>query len=380
MRKYTKSFVFLSISVLLFACNGAGTASSPATTSQTVTPVTYQVQEQFANGEARDESLPLEEIHTDLQKQFLTDPNMSLTEVADGKEEKSFPRANTLKVGEDEKTRFVELATTADFTNSKIYETTGSLPLENLLLATHYYYRVAESKADLAKSEVKGFQSSFMAPRNVQVDGVTNFRDIGGWVTIDKKRTKQGLIYRCGRFNESGVKAVNKEITAAGEKTLLQDLGMKTEVDLRYNDYDETGGLNGASCVAGLAYQWFPFSKITIKDNKETVKNIFACLADKTNYPLCFHCNIGTDRTGMITMLYNGILGVPFDSLVYDYVFSNFGLIGGKRTYDMIKDGYIAEINAFAGNSFASKCEAVLLDLGVTSTQINSIRDIMLSN
>jgi hypothetical protein len=187
-----------------------------------------------ANGEARDESLPLEEIHTDLQKQFLNDPNMSLTDVADGKEEKSFPRANTLKVGEDEKTRFVELATTADFTNSKIYETTSSLPLENLLLATHYYYRIAESKADLATSEVKGFQSSFMAPRNVQVDGVTNFRDIGGWVTIDKKRTKQGLIYRCGRFNESGVKVVNKEITAAGEKTLLQDLGMKTEVDLRY--------------------------------------------------------------------------------------------------------------------------------------------------
>jgi hypothetical protein len=80
----------------------------------------------------------------------------------------------------------------------------------------------------------------------------------------------------------------------------------------------------------------------------------------------------------MITMLYNGILGVPFDSLVYDYVFSNFGLIGGKRTYDMIKDGYIAEINAFAGDSFESKCEAVLLDLGVTSAQIASIRSIML--
>ena len=299
------------------------------------TPITYAVQPEFATGESRDESIPLYEIHTDVQKEFLNDETLNLDNRADGKEEKSFPQKYEIKLDGEEKNYF-ELSLNENFEDSEIFETSASsIQLENLFIASKYYYRSATSLENLATAEIKAFQTSFMAPRNVRVDGVTNFRDLGGWVTVDGKRTKQGLIYRCGRFNTSGTKEINKEITEEGEKTLLETLKIKTEVDLRNNKYDETGGLNGTSVVEELEYKWFPFQVISIEDNKEVIKEIFDCLSEESNYPLCFHCNIGTDRTGMISMLYNG-------------------------------------------ETFKDKCEAALLDIGVTSTQIENIRNLML--
>lgn len=344
------------------------------------TPITYAVQPEFATGESRDENIPLYEIHTDVQKDFLNDETLSLDNRADGKEEKSFPQKYEIKLDGEEKNYF-ELSLNENFEDSEIFETSASsIELDNLFIASKYYYRSAISLENLATAEIKAFQTSFMAPRNVRVDGVTNFRDLGGWVTVDGKRTKQGLIYRCGRFNTSGTKEINKEITEEGEKTLLETLKIKTEVDLRNNKYDETGGLDGTSSVVEeLEYKRFPFQVISIEDNKEVIKEIFDCLSDQSNYPLCFHCNIGTDRTGMISMLYNGVLGVPFDSCIFDYAFSNFGLIGGRRTAAMIHDTkFINEIKAYNGETFKDKCEAALLDIGVTSTQIENIRNLML--
>ena len=62
--------------------------------------------------------------------------------------------------------------------------------------------------------------------RILEVDGVVNFRDIGGYHTADGHRVRTGLIYRSGALGG---------ITEKGMAT-LQGLGIKLVCDLRSDE------------------------------------------------------------------------------------------------------------------------------------------------
>ncbi len=112
--------------------------------------------------------------------------------------------------------------------------------------------------------------------------------------------------------------------------------------------------------------------------NTEMVKRIFSdILSKRENYPLIFHCSIGTDRTGMIAFLVNGLLGVDINDLYRDYLFSNFGDIGGDRNVIGITFNYVATIQNTKGNTLSEKIENYLLSIGVKQEEINSIRAIL---
>ena len=49
--------------------------------------------------------------------------------------------------------------------------------------------------------------------------------------------------------------------------------------------------------------------------NAESVKNFFKLIANPANLPISYHCRIGTDRTGMLTILTLGLLGVPMNDI-----------------------------------------------------------------
>ena len=63
-------------------------------------------------------------------------------------------------------------------------------------------------------------------PRNCYVSGVTNVRDIGGYSSSLGKNAyiRQGLYYRGANLNS---------ITDKGKAQMKEDLGVKTEIDLR---------------------------------------------------------------------------------------------------------------------------------------------------
>ena len=66
--------------------------------------------------------------------------------------------------------------------------------------------------------------STAILPRTIYIDGVSNTRDLGGNVGLNGKRMKEGLVYR-----GMGLEA----ITDAGKEEFLNNLGIKSEVDLR---------------------------------------------------------------------------------------------------------------------------------------------------
>lgn len=94
---------------------------------------------------------------------------------------------------------------------------------------------------------------------------------------------------------------------------------------------------------------------------------------------MIFHCNIGTDRTGMIAYLINALLGVSDDNLHRDYLFSNFGNIGGKRNAGGLEESvYYKSVAEAEGDTLSEKAFNCLVDFGVPAEQLDAIRDILL--
>ena len=179
----------------------------------------------------------------------------------------------------------------------------------NAMVGETYCWTVTAIDGDGATypSEVATFTTEDQAPRNLTVDGVTNVRDLGGWKTEDGGRVRQGLLYRGGQLTINfGTEAV---VTKAGITTLKNELGIKGEIDLRESkaagDRNENGRLTASVLGDGVAY----YNRSMLYDDSTGARSlaqipaIFAVLADENNYPLYFHCRIGTDRTGPTSLI-----------------------------------------------------------------------------
>ena len=329
--------------------------------------------------------------HTKEQSDYLRGDYENIVDFATGYAEMSRPLPVVLSwtatpEGENEPAILqytVELSENSDFSDAMIFETTeNSLDVYNLYLATLYYWRVKAELADgqTVVSEIKAFATSEEAPRNLYVEGVTNVRDLGGWKTADGKRVKQGMIYRSGRLNTSESETLSIEITESGIAVMRDVLGVKTEIDLRRTDNNEVGALTSSPLGEDVTYISAPMDwsvKDMIKGNIEEVKNVLAILADESNYPIVYHCNIGTDRTGMFAFLIHALLGVSEDDLYRDYLFSNYGLINGTRTYLNLRRAHFRTVEAYEGETLAEQTRNCLIELGVPAEHLDAVVRIM---
>lgn len=369
--------IFLSIVIVLTAF--AGCADKPQTQNYNV------VVENSTAGDIIQMIFPVDTVadaHTKEQLEFLSGSKLSTRRLADGKEENSRPEPIIFKWNYKNSTAdtvyVVKISESRDMANAVTYTAVGeSLSVYNLKIATTYYWTVS---VDGNESAVCEFKTSDVTPRNLYVDGVTNVRDLGGRMTESGTRTKQGLIFRCGRLNESSAETPVIEITEAGKRTMLNDLRIKTEIDVRGVDTGEVGAITSSPLGDSVNYCSCPmvWDGDMFVDNREQLLKVFEILSKKESYPLIFHCNIGTDRTGMIAFLVNALLGVPEEELFKDYVFSNFGNIGGTRKISQMKDsGYYKAVTAAEGATLSKKTYNCLVNFGVPTEQLDSIIEIL---
>lgn len=322
------------------------------------------------------------DIHTQKQAKYLAKSGMSTVFYSNGRKENSRPQSVefewTCSEQNDSTEYVVAISENPNMSESVTYSTTEqTLSVYNLKIAATYYWTVS---AGDASTSVAQFTTSSVAPRNLYVDGVTNVRDLGGRLTENGTVTRQGLIYRCGRLNESSTETVNIEITENGIKTMCDELGVRSEIDLRKIDDGEVGGITSSPLGDDVSYFSCPmeWKGNTFMDNKEELLKVFEILSEQNNYPIIFHCNIGTDRTGMIAFLVNALLGVPEDDLYKDYLFSNFGDIGGSRQLIQLKNsGYYKAVMDAEGTSLSEKTYNCLVEFGVPSQQLDSIIEIL---
>ncbi len=305
---------------------------------------------------------------------------------ASGIGEKSYPNAIALSwtvEGAEGEFYRVRVAETEDLRDAWVLEVTEpALELYNCKTGITYYWSVAAVKGEkeVAVSTTGTFSTADEAPRTIYCDGVANMRDLGGWQTGSGQRVKQGLIYRCGRLNENNNQVVKARITAEGLQTMAL-LGIRTELDLRQVDNNEVGGLTDTSLISGAQYVQVPMDSTRGQlriNNEAAVVEVFRLLGDKENYPFAIHCSIGTDRTGYICYLINGLLGVSAEDLDRDYLLSNFGAIGSSRHLSRIQDDYLDYMQSLPGGTLSEKIEGYLLGIGVAQSDIDTLRTMML--
>ena len=279
----------------------------------------------------------------------------------------------------------VFLSLDKDLEDATVYKAEeAKLHVDDLFVNKQYYWQVS-AKADgeeIAKSEIYTFKT-LATPRTITMDGVSNTRDIGGKNTESGKKVKQGMIYRGAYLDE---------ITETGIKQALETYGIKTDLDLR----KAAEGTAGTSSPLGHGVQYLQYScpyylgneGIGNPDNWENLANAIKVFANKENYPVFFHCSVGRDRTAMVAMFLEGLLGVSFEDMTIDYEMSFFsyrGCLDGAAPQQMAENfvntcAYVENQYKGEENSFSAYCEAYLLKIGVTQEEIDTIREIMLED
>ena len=194
--------------------------------------------------------------------------------------------------------------------------------------------------------------------RILQIPGMYNFRDLGGYPVKDNKRVKWGLLYRGDHlFNlmDDGVESVE----SLNIKTII-DFRSKNEIEESPNPSISTvkGEFNfspeGAAAMFAGALQNMDVlhshenlveiakkalernpnaaydsminqQQSFVQDERSIVafSSTLKALAEYGEYPSYQHCRGGKDRTGYASMLLLALLGVDQDYLVYDYMLTN---------------------------------------------------------
>lgn len=332
------------------------------------------------------------EIHTERQKEYLEydgdystiDPNL----YPNGDQFISDPLSVKLEweMKEEKEVEYYSVIFGQNKDLSDGYEvrgnSNGEIELINVFLGTNYFKIVAHlSDGTTDESNIKEFLVDSTCPRNLKIDGLTNCRDLGGRELEDGGVFKQGMIYRTSgnRYqNKAGSQNVVGRgiISDAGKEEMSNHLKVKTEININdstaYNlSLPDTQVKNFYMDYGGSAAHHF-------SRNTESVRNYFETLADENNYPIFFHCRIGTDRTGLCGILTNGLVGVDLNDIYQDYLFSNFGNIEAKR-YIGSKAGqddilnYVNFINSMPGETFKNKVYNTLLSIGLSRETLDSV-------
>ena len=219
--------------------------------------------------------------------------------------------------------------------------------------------------------------------RMIYTPSVWNVRDLGGWECTGG-RVKYGKIFRGGHFGS---------ITDADKSTLVDWLGIKTDIDLRNNS--ETGSITTSPLGGSVEYfhqslDFYANAVSTSEASARTVsvlKKVMACVA--ANKPCYFHCMSGADRTGTIAYLLLSLLGVSQSDKDKEYeltAFSdeadgkrfrntNYNVTNGNGWYPLIK--YFRD--TYTGENDNEKVVAWAVANGITDEEINAFRDAMIS-
>ena len=257
--------------------------------------------------------------------------------------------------------------------------------LDNLKPGYTYYWRINAYYTDkLIRSRVFNFQTMSI-PKSIYMDSVKNFRDMGGFLTINNKRVKSGLIYRGA--NADGVSINDKNY-------MLNTLNIRSELDLR-NKNEGSRGTNVLGVAnyyvaddnGGFYYDTYP-NGISYQKGRDVLAKEIKYFAERDNYPIYFHCAIGRDRTGSLAMVIYNLLGVSKKDIGIDYEISMFAKASTRDVHqgtveELVHSVYLIYnyiFETYNGNNMQEKTEAFLLDIGVTQSEIDNIKNIMLED
>ena len=194
----------------------------------------------------------------------------------------------------------------------------------NMIPGNVYYW---ESSSD---PQVHGYVRPTSPRRIINVDGVGNLRDLGG-LTVDTDHDghidgtiSYGRLFRGERLYSD-----------TSNPLALAKLGVNEEIDLRASSEipSNEAQLSNFKHREIKHYQLnFDTQLTNYNMARNTVIEVMNDIIDGKN--IYFHCRIGTDRTGTLAYILEGLLGVSQEEMLEDYELSYFyGLNNRHRFY-----------------------------------------------
>lgn len=185
-----------------------------------------------------------------------------------------------------------------------------------------------------------------MLRRTIALEGCLNFRDLGGYPTHDGRTLRWGQLFRSDALHL---------LTAEDVATLRDGLRLGTVIDLRSSAELENEG-RGLLKQQPMEFHHIPLfdggQGRTERPSVDTLADIYFMLSDFARVPIArvvrvlaaspapavYHCAAGKDRTGVISAVLLGLVGVDDELIVADYALSGANI-----------DAIIERLNAAKG-------------------------------
>ena len=273
------------------------------------------------------------------QVDYSNDPDYTRSDVS---KYSGSDKPNPVTLSWEGKAAAVRISTAPDLSGYKEIKVDASpASVYNLIPGVRYFYSVVAADASVLKE-------SCVIPKGPMrmINGVAkNMRDLGGWKAADGRTIRYGKVYRGARVDDIQSNPTAKEI-------FLNDLGVDIDLDLRGLPPGTQGGSgekNPWTSNDPIQYVniqlWhyfhlqavqYPVPEISEGESSDiyqsTIRTIIGWLKDgKVVY---FHCHGGSDRTGTLAFLIEGLLGVSEEDLSKDYEVTYYS--GSNRKGDLL--------------------------------------------
>lgn len=180
--------------------------------------------------------------------------------------------------------------------------------------------------------------SAITAERIIPMDGLFNFRDLGGYYNTNGKQIRWGKLYRSSSLARATFQ----------DAKVLKNLDIRTVIDFRTDTerYDAPSKYL-APRTFNFPLRGNPFNiyfdkilskemkagdvKVYLQDlfafllenNSDYFVKMFDVLLDANNYPVLVECSLGSDRSAAASALILAALDIDLDQIISDYMLTN---------------------------------------------------------
>ncbi len=199
--------------------------------------------------------------------------------------------------------------------------------------------------------------------RKIALEGTVNFRDLGGYGTLDGRHTKWGRIFRADGLSH----------LSDADLSVLEELGIKCVIDLRTESEVNEGFFPvdklavsfhhhplmrhvGSNNDFSVAPGFLATTYLDMADESHgEIAQVLRLLANRNNTPAVFHCTAGKDRTGVTAAVLLSLLGCSRETIVADYTQSHAAMDALRQKlalkYPAAKDTIMAADDLFSADA-----------------------------
>ena len=263
-------------------------------------------------------------------------------------------------------------------------------------------------------------QNKLILPRQFALSGIRNFRDLEGYQTANGQMIRYGLLYRSAALH----KLNNRDIQRIKQLSLKKVIDFRADFEVA-NEPDrlpaepaieEVGILYHGSMRRGNAHHrtknqvgkrgWINPIRLYIETYTQYAseftpdfQRFIHEVLEMEGKPVLFHCAAGKDRTGFAAAILMRLLGVPMETIRFDYLFTNQHLLeqfrpslwlvaltkGRKAAHALFecmeaKPEYLATAFETIERGYGSFDKYMHQGLGLTKEQIERLQSIYLEN